>query len=113
MARYSRFAELQNTVLQTIRNIDYIQKDNFLNVTGNEDCNKLLLNASCNLCALTHESAGKIVAELARDIMNINHQAETGQIKIQDYERHYLAWQDKCRQMKPNMLFIASLKIKL
>lgn len=93
VARYSRFAELQNTALQTIRSIDYIQKDNVLNITGNENCNKLLLNVSCSLLALTHKGAANVVFELANDILNINQQAETGCIKIQDYERHYLAWQ--------------------
>lgn len=113
VTRYARFAELQTKALYSIRNIDYVVKDNDLSITGDDDSNRLLTNISCDLFGLEHKSAGNNVAELAKEIKNINQQARTGKIKLHDYEQYYLAWQNKCRKMRPNLLVVLSLKVKL
>jgi len=113
VTRYAKFSDLQNKVMNAIRNIDFMVKGDKLSISGDCDVNKLLTSIRGDLIGLQHHKAGNILGSMAKEITDINIKANTGQLRLEDYERYYSNWQCQCRSIQPNFFVILSLKVKL
>lgn len=113
VTRYAKFSDLQNKVMNAIRNIDFMVESDKLTISGDCDAQRLLTSISVDLIGLKHKKAGNILGHLSKEIANINLKANAGQLKLEDYKQYYSDWQSKCRSIQPNFLVILSLRVKL
>ena len=113
ISRYARFAELRNEVLRAIRRINFMQEETFIRIMHGSDIQGSLTLVAADLLFLVHRKAGAQVQSLAIEIAQVNQLAMTGQLIVEQYGSHYADWQERARELPPNMWVIWSLWGKL
>jgi hypothetical protein len=105
VTRYTRFADLRNEALRIIHSINFMEVENVVHITNDEDVSKLLLISS-DLLSLHHRKAGERVSQLLKDITSITCNAKAGRVNVADYGSHYKAWQEIARELPPSQLVL-------
>jgi len=101
VTRYYIFLSLKNEVLRTIQRINYQSADSRLVLSNSLDIGNLLYMSS-DFCRLGHNSAQSVTDNLFKEISRVNIQAGAGQLTIDEYEKHFLDWQQSARNIAPS-----------
>ncbi|MGZ5540701.1 MAG: hypothetical protein ACXWE3_03120 [Methylobacter sp.] len=108
VTRYSRFAELRNEALRIIRSIDFMETEDKVRVSNNENVPNLL-NISSDLLFLKHRKAGEQVIQLLKEVSSTTHEAQVGKLNVIEYGRCHAEWQRIARELPGNKIVLWSL----
>jgi hypothetical protein len=106
VARISRFEELRNEIKRIILGFEFVYDGQTLELSTKRDPGALV-NASSDLIAFGHEAAGNVSLSIYHEMSTVlNVPGATYKMA----ECGFSQWQDSCREMKPNMKVILSLR---
>lgn len=107
VARMAKFEELRNQIKRVIWSIDYFYSlDSPPRVNSQRDVSELLYLSS-DLYALKHLSAGDKASSLSQSVSAVLYSPPT---ESEEMDIIYLEWQKICRELKPNLRVIFSLR---
>lgn len=102
-ARYQRFADLRLQAKKVVLEIDFVWKDTKMIFPGRTETPEFS-TISSDLFFISHKSAGTKVLEIWHDIKRNIAEASAGQINSTTFNKNYVHWQHKIRNLSPDML---------
>lgn len=107
VARMAKFEEIKNQAKKIILSIDYnYSSDLTPEITTRKDVSELL-HLSSDFYALKHKIAGKKLSSLDKEINIVLYSPPK---QFEEMNEIYLEWQKSCRELKPNLRVIFSLR---
>ncbi len=108
VARYQRFSDLRSRVLWLIREIDFMQEGSRMTFPKRKETPELLLISS-DFRFLRHTQAADESLQLLKEIDESIYGASKGTLDYETFERRYSEWQDRGRNLGPNLFWILRL----
>lgn len=101
--RISHFSELKREVLRIIRTVDFMQEENGVVITKDEEIPKLTLIVS-ELLFLKHRKAAEDVSRICSDFHEVSMHARVGRLDVLAFGQSYSNWQSAINNLPPNRI---------
>lgn len=105
VARISRFEELRNEIKRIILGFEFICNGKTLELSMKRNVSEIV-HVSCDLIGFGHKAAGEAALSIHGEMSKVLCLPTT----YQTVESCFAEWQKSCRELKPNMKVILSLR---
>jgi hypothetical protein len=105
VARISRFEELRNEIKRIILGFEFMYDGKTLQLSMKRNVGEIV-HASCDLIGFGHKAAGEAALSIHGEISKVLCLPTT----YQAVESGFAQWQKSCRELRPNMKVILSLR---